>query len=134
MPLTNRPGSAAADGGVSSRVQVPADGAASFAFFEMKPRPVVVAAHSVPVSLGVRARAATKPPARVPYAAAVRSVAPAGPIRTKSPQFGSVPEVVNSGQLASRKAWLPAQSRVRQTLWEPWKIVPALTGSAMIGA
>ena len=42
-------------------------------------------------------------------------------MRTKSPQAGLLPAVVNSGQFASRKAWLPAQSWVRQTLKEPWK-------------
>src|SRR6266542_2951666 len=111
MPDTNRFGSAVADGSVSSRVYV-TDPAAASAFFEMKTRPVVVAAHRVPVSLGARSIAATKPVARVPYEAAVRSVFPLGPIRTKSPQTGLVPDVVNSGQFASRNAWLPPQSWV----------------------
>jgi hypothetical protein len=57
IPVTNRPGSAVADGSVSSRVYV-TDPAAASAFFEMKTRPVLVATHSVPVSLGARARAA----------------------------------------------------------------------------
>jgi hypothetical protein len=35
------------------------------AFFEMKTRPVFVAAHNVPVSLGARATAATAQPAPV---------------------------------------------------------------------
>jgi hypothetical protein len=113
----------------------------------MKTRPVFVAAHSVPVSLGARSTAATKPPIRVvPYTGggkggmsegvSVRSVCPAGPMRAKSPHAGLAPEVVNSGQFASRYAWLPPQFCVRQTLCEPWKIVPALAGfgSAMIGA
>ena len=53
MPLTKRLGSAVADGSVSSRVYVTEPAAAS-AFFEMKTRPVFVAAHIVPVSLAVR--------------------------------------------------------------------------------
>ena len=59
-----------------------------------------------------------------------------GPIWTKSPQPACVPGVVNSGQFASRYAWFPPQSCVRQTLCEPWKIEPAnaVVGSAMIGA
>src|SRR5215471_1587286 len=54
-------------------------------------------------------------------------------MRTKSPQAGLAAEVVNSGQFASRDAWLPAQSWVLQTLTAPVKMVPALTGSAMMG-
>ena len=98
--------------------------AAASAFFEMKTRPVVVAAHIVPVSLP-RSIAATLPPERlVPRKSvafdAVRLVLPAGPICTKSPHVGLAAEVVNSGQFASRNAWLPPQSWVRQTLFEPW--------------
>src|SRR5437588_12932334 len=126
MPLTNRAGSAVALGSVSSRVKVTLPAAAS-AFFDMKTRPVVVATHNVPVSFVVRANAATLPPARevprksgVGLALPVRLVAPLGPIRTTSPHAGSATEVVNSGQFASRNAWLPAQSRVRQTLNDPW--------------
>src|SRR5207244_12990730 len=52
------------------------------------------------------------------------------PMMTKSPQSGSEPEVVNSGQFVSRYAWLPPQSCVRHTLCSPTKIVPATTGSA----
>ena len=44
----------------------------------------------------------------------------------KSPQPGWTAEVVNSGQLASKEAWLPPQSCVRQTENDPWKIEPAL--------
>src|SRR5919204_2930737 len=104
MLLTKRFGSAVADGSVSSGGYV-TEPAAAFAFFEMKTRPVFVATHSVPVSLGVRSTAATRPPARLPYDAAVRSVLPAGPMRTKSPHAGFDPEVVNSGQFASRYSW-----------------------------
>src|SRR5215203_4257195 len=139
MPDTKRPGSAVADGRGSGRVYV-TEPAASFAFFEMKTRPVVVATHIVPLSVAVRSIAATKPPLRgvsaFVYAAPVRSVAPSGPMRTKSPQPAFVPDVVNSGQLASRYAWSPPQSWVRQTDCEPSKIDPAFAGfgSAMIGA
>src|SRR5689334_9848021 len=99
MLLTKRPGSF--DASVSMRVHVTLPGAAS-AFFETNTRPVPVATHKVLVSPGARSIAATKAPARSPYEAAVRSVAPAGPMRTKSPQAGFDAEVVNSGQLASR--------------------------------
>src|SRR5882762_2665711 len=143
MPLTNRPGDAVAPGSESRRVHVTLPAAAS-AFFDMNTRPVPVAAQSVPVSLRVRAIEARKAPRRsAPYTAgrppipeSVRPVALRGPIRTKSPQAVLAPEVVNSGQLASRNAWLPAQSCVRQTLFEPWKIVPARAGfgSGMMGA
>src|SRR6185369_5589164 len=119
---------------VSSRVNVTKPAAAS-AFFETKSRPVVVAAHNVPVSLGARSIAATFPPDRLPSDEAVRLVAPLGPIRTKSPQAGFAAEVVNSGQFASRNVWSPPQSCVRQTLFEPWNMVPAFAGfgSAVTG-
>src|SRR6266511_1755035 len=139
MPDTNLPGSAVADASVSSRVYV-TEPAAAFAFFEMKTRPVVVATHIVPVSLAARSIAATNPPTRVvpreSAADTVKLVAAVGPIWTKSPHPALVPGVVNSGQLASRYAWLPPQSWVRQTLCEPSKIEPAAAGlgSAMIGA
>src|SRR5436190_14644142 len=103
----------------------------------MNTRPVFVDAHSVPVLLVARSTAETQqPPRSAPYAADVRSVAPVGPMRTKSPQIGLSPAVVNSGQFASRNAWSPPQSCVRQTLCEPSKIEPAAAGfgSAMIGA
>src|SRR5882762_265754 len=143
MPPTNRPGDAVAPGSESRRMYLTLPAAAS-AFFDMNTRPAPVATQSVPVSLGVRAIEATKRPRRsAPYTGgarglteSVRSVALAGPIWTKSPQAVLAPEVVNSGQLASRNAWLPAQSCVRQTLFEPWKIVPARAGfgSGMMGA
>ncbi len=60
MPLTKRPGVLA----VSIRVNVTEPAAAS-AFCETKTRPVVVATHIVPVSLGARSMAATFPPERV---------------------------------------------------------------------
>src|SRR5690242_9466922 len=99
MELTNRPGALLAS--VSIRVNVTALAAAS-EFSDTKTRPVPVATHSVPVLLGARVMAATSPPARVPREPAVRLVAPLGPIRTKSPQAGSLNAVVNSGQFASR--------------------------------
>ena len=58
----NRPGLFAAS--ESMRVYV-TDPAAALEFFETKRRPVVVAAHSVPVSLGARSIAPTLPPERV---------------------------------------------------------------------
>src|SRR5882757_5330895 len=131
----NRPGDAVAPGNESSRVKVTLPAATS-ALLDMKTRPTVVATHKVPVFFVVRARAAMLPPRRVdPYtgggngvnveAVSVSCVAPLGPMRTKSPQAGFAPEVENSGQWASRNAWLPAQSWVRQTLSDPSKIVPA---------
>src|ERR1700674_358437 len=113
--------------------------AAALALSVMNTRPALVAAHIEPMFCAVRWIQATAPPRRVaPYArlsVSVMSVAPAGPIRTKSPQPGCVADVVNSGQLASRKAWLPPQSCVRQTENDPWKMEPAIAacGSAMIG-
>src|SRR5712691_11962172 len=101
IPDTNRPGSAVADGNVSNLVNVTLAAAAS-AFLKMKTRPVLVAAHNVPVSLGARSTAATVPRERSPKAAEVSDVAPAGPMATKSPQLGSEPLVVNSGQFVSR--------------------------------
>src|SRR5438876_8115010 len=101
-------GSFAAD--VSRRCHTTAAGSDAFALSVTKSRPVVVAAHIVPVFWGARASQATAPPARsAPNVTegstvfgAVRSRAPAGPIRTKSPQVGSDADVVNSEQLASR--------------------------------
>ena len=116
----NRCGSFAAV--VSSRVQTTED-AVAFPLSETNRRPVFVETQIVPVLLGVRAMRETKPPSlSAPYAADVRSVAPAGPMRTKSPQVGVAALVVNSGQFASRKSRSPPQSCVRQTLCEPWKI------------
>src|SRR6476660_5456130 len=103
MPLTNRPGLFAAS--ESSRVYVTLVFVVS-AFFEINTRPTVVAPQSVLVSPPARASAATFPPRRVePYAGvgegegegaseavSVSSVAPGGPILTKSPQVGSAPE------------------------------------------
>src|SRR2546428_1192850 len=86
---------------VSIRVQT-TELAPAFEFSEMNTRPVPVAAHNVLTSVATRSIAATAPPARVPYAALLRSVAPGGPICTKSPQAGFAADVVNSGQFASR--------------------------------
>src|SRR4029453_9278563 len=105
----NRSGSTVDDG--SSRYHTTDAAGASPALSEMNTPPVLVAAHTVPVLLSVRSTAATNAPARsVPYAVLVRSVIPAAPSWTKSPQVGVNPEVVNSGQFASRNAWLPPQS------------------------
>src|SRR5437867_4525941 len=136
MPLTKRPGLFASS--ESSRVY-DTEPAAALAFVEMKTRPVVVAAHSVPVSLAVRAIAATFPPERAGVPLQSDEVSRVDgtpfPMITKSPQAGFAKNVVNSGQLASRYAWLPPQSCVRQMLSEPWKIAPAYAGfgSAMMG-
>ena len=102
------------------------DAAGAFALSETKTRPVAVAAQSVPVLAGARLIAEMLPAARSAAVRRTRQVGRAGgPIRTKSPQFGGLEAVVNSGQFASRNAWLPPQSWVRQTLCEPWKIEPA---------
>src|SRR3954470_20350143 len=112
-----RGGEFAAD--VSRRTQCTAF-AASFALSVMKTRPAEVAAHSVPVFCEARVSQATAPPARVPHAAFWRSVeGTPSPIRTKSPHPGWVADVVNSWQFASRYAWSPPQSCVRQTENEP---------------
>src|SRR3954452_24015496 len=115
MLETNRPGSTVEV--VSMRVNV-TDAAGASELSEMNTRPLPVATQSVPVLLGARSIAPTSPvpaagtPARSPYDAAVRSVAPAGPMRTKSPHVGLAAEVVNSGQFASRKSRSPPQSWV----------------------
>src|SRR5437867_123396 len=102
MPLTNRFGSAVDE--ESSRSQT-TEAAAASALLEKNTRPVVVAAHSVLESVELRATAATLPPERSPHAKEVSCVdGMPSPIFTKSPQAGSAPEVVNSGQLASRNA------------------------------
>src|SRR5436309_7424745 len=88
------------------------DEAGAFALSVTKTRPAPVAAHSVPVFCGALASHAMAPPFRsapkVVEAStsfgAVRSRAPAAPMRTKSPQFGFAADVVNSGQFASRNA------------------------------
>ena len=64
IPDIKRLGSDVAEGSVSRRVYVTEPAAAS-AFVEMKTRPSFVATHIVPVLLGARSIAATKPPARV---------------------------------------------------------------------
>src|SRR6185295_9767750 len=69
MLLTKRLGSLAAS--ESSRVHVTADAGSASTFFEMKTRPVVVAAHAVEPSPEVRSIAAMLPPARSPQAALV---------------------------------------------------------------
>src|SRR5438445_10666632 len=126
MLVGNRPGSLVDVWSIRCQIT---ELAGASALVEMKTRPVPVAAQSVPVSLGARSVTATAPPRRsAPYGAEVRSVALGGPILTKSPHAGSAPEVVNSGQFASRESRLPPQPWVRQALNEPWKIVPPLVG------
>ena len=135
MLVGNRSGAETAPGRLSIRVQTTALAGAS-ALVETNTRPAPVAAHSVLVLVATRSITATAPPRRVtPYAVPLKLVAPVGPIRTKSPQAGSAAEVVNSAQFASRYARGPPQSCVRQTLHDPWKIVPPLDGcgSLMIG-
>src|SRR5258708_32547591 len=61
-----RPGEFAAR--LSSRVHVRADAGSASAFFEMKTRPRVVAAHNVELSLDARETQPTLPPPRVPRA------------------------------------------------------------------
>src|SRR4029077_12659689 len=125
MALMARPGVLRPEGCGSPRFQTTEDAAAS-ALSVMNTRPVLVAAQMVPVFCGVRAIQATAPPARLPQAVAVSCVDGAGlPIGTKSPQPGWAADVVNSGQLASRKSRSPPQSCVRQTENDPWKMVPA---------
>src|ERR1700674_986385 len=122
----NRPGLFAASWSI--RFQTTAEAEIASELSEMNTRPVPVAAHSVLVSVGVRSIAATALPARLPQAADVSRLDGAPPMGTKSPQFGSLEDVVNSGQFASRYSRLPAQSCVRQTLKEPWKMVPQFAG------
>jgi len=91
---------------VSIRVNVTSAFGAS-AFFEMKTRPVVVAAQSVFVSELILAKAATLPPERVVPRKSVplptvSLVSPGGPIATKSPQAGFAEDVVNTLQFASK--------------------------------
>ena len=74
------------------------------------------------------------PPDRVPSDAAVSE----GPIGWKSPQlpvksWSLVPNWFVVLQCASRNAWSPPQSCVRQTCEAPSKIVPGVTGSAIVG-
>src|SRR5438094_10270990 len=131
MPLTNRFGSTLDE--ESSRSQT-TEAAAASALLEKNTRPVDVAAHIVLESVELRTTAATVPPERSPHSEEVSCVeGMPSPILTKSPQSGSDPDVVNSGQLVSRSVWSPPQSCVRHTLNSPTKIVPATSGSAMIG-
>src|SRR5215510_7071014 len=131
MPLTNLFGSTLDDESRRSQTTEPA---AASALLEKNTRPVDVAAHSVLESVELRATCATVPRERSPHRADVRSVdGMPSPMMTKSPHPGSSPGVVNSGQFVSRYVWSPPQSCVRHTLSSPTKIVPATTGSAMIG-
>src|SRR5437762_14233593 len=131
MPLTNRFGSTLDEESRRSQTTEPA---AASALLEKNTRPVDVAAHIVLESVELRTTAATVPPERSPHSEEVSCVdGTPSPILTKSPQAGSEPEVVNSGQVVSRYAWLPPQSCVLHTLCSPTKIVPATTGSAIIG-
>src|SRR5436189_4257595 len=126
IPLTNRFGSTLEEESRRSQTTEPA---AASALLEKNTRPVDVAAHIVLESVELRATCATVPRERSPHRADVRSVEGTPfPILTKSPQSGSSPGVVNSGQFASRNAWLPPQSTVRHTLCSPTKIVPATNG------
>ena len=53
---------------------------------------------------------------------AVRSVAPAGPMRTKSPHVGLAADGRELGAVRLEERRSPPQFCVRQTLCEPWKI------------
>src|SRR5256884_977805 len=131
MPLTNRFGSTLEEESRRSQTTEPA---AASALPEKNTRPVDVAAHIVLESVELRATAATVPSERSPHSAEVSCVdGMPSPMMTKSPHPGWFPAVVNSGQFASRNAWLPPQCFVRHTLCSPTKIVPATNGSAMIG-
>src|SRR5437867_1047284 len=131
MPLTNRGGSLLEEESRRSQTTEPC---AASALLEKNTRPVDVAAQSVLESVELRATTATVPRERSPQSVEVSCVdGMPSPMMTKSPQSGSEPEVVNSGQVASRYARLPPQSCVRHTLCSPRKIVPATKGSAMIG-
>src|SRR5216683_4364500 len=108
MPLTNRFGSTVDD---ESRRSQTTEAAAASALLEKNTRPVDVAAHIVLESVELRTTAAPVPPERSPHSEEVSCVDGTPlPIITKSPQSGSEPEVVNSGQFNSRNAWLPPQS------------------------
>src|SRR5437773_10188416 len=132
MPLTKRFGSTLDDESRRSQVTEPA---AASALLEKNTRPVDVAAHNVLESVELRVTAATVPPSRSPHSVDVSCVdGTPFPMITKSPHPGWFPGVVNSGQFASRNAWFPPQSCVRHTLNSPTKIVPATTGSAIIGS
>src|SRR6266487_5731786 len=95
MLLTNRFGVAAESS--SRRVHETALAGSWSTFFEMKTRPLVVAAHTVEVSAFVRSIAATAPPDRVPHAASVNGV---GPRRAQSPHVAKGPVPVHSLQTA----------------------------------
>src|SRR5712691_6645465 len=94
MLETNRFGSFAAN--ESSRVNVTPLAGSAPAFFEMKTRPVEVAAQSVDVSLDARSTATTSPPARSPNVADVSVGPPSG---CQSPH-GTVKSPVHSLQCA----------------------------------
>src|SRR5947207_838933 len=79
MPLTKRLGVV----GRSIRFHVTADAGSASTFFEMKTRPLVVAAHDVEVSPAVRSIAAMLPPERSPQVALVSRTAPSS---AQSPQ------------------------------------------------
>src|SRR6266852_5324274 len=102
MPLTKRLGLFAAS--VSIRARATEEAGSASAFLRTKTRPGEVAAHSVELSLGVRAIAATPlPPARVgPKPAPVNCPeAPSVPSGAQSPQ-GTVKEPKNSLQFARK--------------------------------
>ena len=129
MPLMKRPGVV----GRSIREYV-TEPAAALAFFETKRRPVPVAAHSVPVSLAARSIATTLSLHGSRRRAAVRSVAPAAdPLEVAAARVGGRRREL--GAVGLQEGGIPPQSWVRQTLWEPWKIEPAVAGfgSAITG-
>src|SRR5262245_27574396 len=130
MELTNRPGVAAESSSI--RVQVTALAGSASTFFEMKTRPVVVAAHALDESAVVRSMAATFPPARLPQAALVKRGAPSS---AQSPHVSAnVP--VHSLQIACASATvlLPRPAVfVLNAVCVPAKSVFETTGSEITG-
>src|SRR5436853_3839219 len=107
---TARPGALAAS--VSSRVNVTALAGFASAFFEMKTRPVVVAAHSVELSLVVRLIQPMDPPLRLPRLDEVNEA----PSRGCQSPHTTLKSPLNSLQCWSRKACPgPPSSCVRHT-------------------
>src|SRR6266508_3856954 len=144
MLETNRFGSFAAS--VSSRVNVTEVAGSASAFFEMKTRPVVVAAHSVDVSPGARSTATTLPPARSePYghvgvaSAALehvsRPAADESPSACQSPHC-TLKSPVQRLQCVRNSASVIepiAAVFVRHTCWVPSQSVLLTVGSEIIG-
>ncbi len=117
------------DGGVAGNSSTP--GASTF--FVTNTRPVVVAAHAVPVSAAVRSIWATFPPARSPQAASIRRTWPSS---AQSPHW-TPPIPVHSlhRMFASATVFVPSPAVcVRYAVRAvPTNIDLLTTGSLMIG-